>query len=52
MIAETIKLLNSHTWYGCSDNIEIAKGKNAIAKTWKESKEQIKRYKLWLYMKK
>jgi len=44
MIAETIKLLQSNTWYGCSDNIEIAKGKNAIPKNWQQAKEQIKRY--------
>lgn len=49
MIAETIKLLHSHTWYGCGENIEIAKGKNAIPKTWKEAKEQIRRYKFFLY---
>ena len=48
MIAETIKLLHSNQWYGCSENIEIAKGKNEIPKTWKEAKEQIKRYRLWL----
>lgn len=52
MIAETIKLLHSHTWYGCSENIEIAKGKNSIPKNWKEAKEQIKRYKIWLFTKK
>jgi hypothetical protein len=51
MIAETIKLLQSNTWYGCGDNIEIAKGKFAIVKNWKQAKEQIKRYKFWRYMK-
>jgi len=44
MIAETIKLLQSNPFYGCGDNIEIAKGKCAIAKNWKQTKEQIKRY--------
>jgi hypothetical protein len=52
MIAETIKLLHSHTWYGASENIEIAKGKNAIVKSWNETKEKIKRNKLWLFVKK
>ena len=44
MIAEIIKLLHSHTYYGCSETIEIAKGKNAIPKRWKEAKEKIKRF--------
>lgn len=52
MIAETIKLLHSNTWYGCGENIEIAKGKNSIPKNWKEAKEQINRYKIWLFTKK
>ncbi len=47
MIAETIKLLQSYHWYGCSETIEIAKGKNAIPKDFKETKEKIKR-KRWL----
>jgi len=50
MIADTIKLLHSNSWYGCGDMIEIAKGKNAIPKNWKEAKEQIKRYKQWRFM--
>lgn len=52
MIAETIKLLQSNKWYGCGENIEIAKGKNEIPYNWSEAKEQIKRYKLWLFAKK
>ncbi len=52
MIAETIKLFQSNTWYGCGDNIEIAKGKNEIPRNWKQATEQIKRYKAWLFMKK
>lgn len=48
MIAETIKLLQSSEWYGCSENIEIAKGENEIPKRWKEVKEQIKRRMIWL----
>lgn len=51
MIAQTIKLLQSGKWYGCSETIEIAKGKNAIPKTWKATKEKIKRRRLWLFTK-
>ena len=47
MIAETIDLLKKAKYYGCSDNIEIAKGKYAIAKNWREALEQIKRYRYW-----
>lgn len=49
MIAETIKLLQSGDWYGCSENIEIAKGKNELPKTWREVKEQIKRRKYFIW---
>jgi len=47
MIAETIKLLQSNEFYGQSEFIEIAKGKNAIPNNWKEAKKQIKRNRLW-----
>lgn len=43
MIAQTIKQLQSAKWYGCGNTIEIAKGKNAIPKTWKHTKEKIRR---------
>lgn len=52
MIAATIKLLQSQPWYGCGHTIEIAKGKNALPKSWKETKEKIKRSRIWLFMKK
>jgi hypothetical protein len=52
MIAETIKLLKSNKWYGCGENIEIAKGKNEIVKNWSQAKEQIKRQKYWQFTKK
>lgn len=45
MIAETIKLLQSNSWYGCNEVIETAKGKYAVPKTWKEAKEKIRRRK-------
>jgi hypothetical protein len=48
MIAETIKLLHSGQWYGCGKTIEIAKGKNAIPRTWKGTKEKIKRMRYML----
>jgi hypothetical protein len=43
MIAEIIKLVNTLPYYGGGENIEIAKGKNAIITNWKQAKEQIKR---------
>lgn len=43
MIIETIKLLHAQKWYGCSDTIELAKGRNAIPKTWKEAREKVRR---------
>lgn len=52
MIAETIRLLQSSEWYGCGENIEIAKGRNSIPKRWSEVKEKIKRNRLWLFTKK
>lgn len=51
MIAETIKLLQSNKFYGCSEIIELAKGKNAIRKNWKEVKEQIRRNRIMLFTK-
>lgn len=45
MIAEIIRQLQSGKWYGCSDTIEIAKGKHAIPKTWEQAKEKIRRVK-------
>ncbi len=51
MIAQIIDLLKKAPYYGCSDTIEIAKGKHAIPKNWKEAKEQIKRYRLFLFKK-
>jgi len=45
MIALIIQLLESSEHYGQSENIEIAKGKHAIARTikqgWKKLKRQI-----------
>lgn len=52
MIAETIRLLQSDKYYGCSEVIEIAKGKNAIPENWKEVKEQIRRKRFMLFTKK
>ena len=52
MIAEIIKLLHSGEWYGAGEFTEIAKGKNAIPRNWKEANKQIKRYRLWQFGKK
>ncbi len=43
LIIDTIKMLQSQPWYGCSNIIEIAKGKNALPRNWKETKEKIRR---------
>ncbi len=43
MISEIIILVNTLPFYGGGKCIEIAKGKHAIIKDWKQSKEQIKR---------
>ena len=43
MIKEILKLLSLDPHYNQSENIEIAKGKNQIPKTWKQGFEQIKR---------
>lgn len=43
MIKQILDLLALHEHYGQSEIIEIAKGKNAIPKTFKQAIEQIKR---------
>ena len=43
MIKEILKLLELDPHYNQSENIEIAKGKHAIPKTWNQGFEQIKR---------
>lgn len=45
MITKIIELIQCDEWYGVSDAVEIAKGKNKIAKRWYEV---IKHYKRWL----
>lgn len=47
MIAQTIELLNTDTYYGQSELIEIAKGKYKLPVNLKEKTEQIKRSKAW-----
>ena len=46
MIKLIIDLLQVNPYYGQSQRIDIAKGKNAIPKTWKGLWENIKR-RLW-----
>lgn len=43
MIAETIKVLQSRDWYGVSEAVEIAKGKNEKIYTLREALIKIKR---------
>ena len=40
MLRETIELLQGDDFYGESEFIEIAKGKNKIPNTWKEISNQ------------
>jgi hypothetical protein len=42
---EIINILRSQNFYGCSDTIEIAKGKNEMVTDWKGFKCKINR--LW-----
>ena len=42
-----IKLLNIDEFYGVSETIEIAKGKNKIPLSFKEGYKQIKRNRKW-----
>ena len=45
MIKKIIDLLNASDWYGEDELIEIAKGKYAGVRDYKEMKEQLKRLK-------
>lgn len=44
MLKSIIQLLQLHEHYGVSDNIEIAKGKNELPKSFKQAKTQLKRF--------
>ena len=52
MIDNALKLLRSSEWYGCSETIEIAKGKNKMPLTIKEGVTKIKRSYKWQTKKK
>ena len=41
------KLLQLDDFYGVSENMEIAKGKNKIPETWTEGFKQLKRLRKW-----
>jgi hypothetical protein len=43
MISLIIKLAQSNDWYGVSEVVEIAKGKNQYKQTWKQTTKHIKR---------
>ena len=51
MLKNIIQLLQLHEHYGISENIEIAKGKNEIPKTFKKGFKQLKRLYKWLKIK-
>ena len=42
-IIDIVNLVRSSTWYGGGEYIEIAKGKNQIAITWKGFKRKLRR---------
>lgn len=48
MLKNIIQLLQLHEHYGVSENIEIAKGKNELPKTFKQAKTQLKRNIKWI----
>lgn len=43
MIKEIIQLLQSDTWIGISEEVEIAKGRHEIPTTWKQMRKLILR---------
>lgn len=47
MLKNIIQLLQLQDHYGVSENIEIAKGKNELPKTFKKNKNKIKRSIKW-----
>lgn len=47
MISVILKILEIDKMYGVSKNIDIAKGSNKLALTWREAQEQRKRNKAW-----
>jgi len=47
MIARILELLATNEFYGQSELIEIAKGKNKLEHTLKGKREQLKRAKQW-----
>jgi len=42
-IKEIIDVLKKSEYYGAGESVEIAKGKNQIATTWKQLKTKVKR---------
>lgn len=48
MISLIIKLAQAQEWYGVSEVVEIAKGKNQYNQNWKQTTKHIKRrFKSW-----
>lgn len=47
MLKNIIQLLQLNDHYGVSENIEIAKGKNELTKSFKQGYRQIKRQLKW-----
>lgn len=51
MLKNIIQLLQLQDHYGVSENIEIAKGKNELPKSFKQAKKQFKRKLKWQIIK-
>jgi hypothetical protein len=51
MLKNILQLLQLHEHYGVSENIEIAKGKYELPKTFKKGAKQIKRFIQWQKLK-
>jgi hypothetical protein len=47
MLAIILDMLEVSEYYGLTDEIEIAKGKNKLCTNWKQAWEQRKRRKAW-----
>lgn len=48
MITKIIQVLQSDNFYGVSENVEIAKGRNKVVRTLREFGTQLKRSVKWL----
>lgn len=47
-----IKALRADPYYGLSDEVELAKGKNELTHSWRDIREKLKRKKILRYVRK